>query len=277
VELEKNREELQKRGYGIAAISYDSTAVLKHFADRRGIRFPLLADPDSKIIRAFGIFNESIKPGNMAYGIPHPGLFLVNQDGRVEARYFEDDYRERYTISGILAASFGEAILKPSVSRSTEHLRVSAAAAPDTAAVGQRVLLEVTIEMRPGLHVYAPGSPKDYIPIHWDVEASPAWKLHPATFPQARRARLAGDDVLVYDGRFRVTREITIGPDAKTVQAAAGSAGELVVKGSLRYQACDDVKCFPPETVPLEWRVKVEAFDRQRAPAELQRKVVPTP
>jgi len=37
----------------LAAISYDSEAILKYFADRRKIDFPLLADPDSKIIRAY--------------------------------------------------------------------------------------------------------------------------------------------------------------------------------------------------------------------------------
>lgn len=46
---------------------------------------------------------------------------------------------------------------------------------------------------------------------------------------------------------------------------------ELIVEGAFRYQACDDKECYPPQTIPLKWRLKVEKLDRQRAPAELQR------
>jgi peroxiredoxin len=37
VELERERDELTRRGIGVAAISYDSVAILKAFAERRGI------------------------------------------------------------------------------------------------------------------------------------------------------------------------------------------------------------------------------------------------
>ena len=37
--------------------SYDSRAVLKDFAQRKDIQFPLLSDADSGIIRRFGILN----------------------------------------------------------------------------------------------------------------------------------------------------------------------------------------------------------------------------
>ena len=44
VELEQNLSRIQKEGLGLAAISYDSVAILKNFADRRKITFPLLSD-----------------------------------------------------------------------------------------------------------------------------------------------------------------------------------------------------------------------------------------
>jgi hypothetical protein len=48
------------------------------------------------------------------------------------------------------------------------------------------------------------------------------------------------------------------------------SSGKLVLKGSLRYQACDDRECYLPETVPLAWRFRFEPLERARVPAELQ-------
>jgi len=49
-------------------------------------------------------------------------------------------------------------------------------------------------------------------------------------------------------------------------------AGEMIIKGSFRYRACDDRKCHVPGEVPLGWRSKYEGLDRQRAPSEFQRK-----
>ena len=62
--------QLREEGFGLAAISYDSAAILENFAARRNITFPLLSDPESKIIRDFGILNEKVQQAMQA-GIPH--------------------------------------------------------------------------------------------------------------------------------------------------------------------------------------------------------------
>src|SRR5437763_10684353 len=92
---------------GLAAISYDSVAVLKSFSERKGITFPLLSDPDSKIIRSFGILNETVDKTNPFFGIPNPGTYVLDAKGVVIAKYFEDDYKERDTASSILVRQFG--------------------------------------------------------------------------------------------------------------------------------------------------------------------------
>ena len=97
MELGTQAAAIGKLGYGVAALSYDQPGALAHFAQRKQIQYPLLSDPASKIIDAFGIRNETAKDG-FAKGIPHPGLFLIGATGRVEAKYFEEDYRERITI-----------------------------------------------------------------------------------------------------------------------------------------------------------------------------------
>jgi hypothetical protein len=80
-----------------------------------------------------------------------------------------------------------------------------------------------------------------------------------------------GETASVYRGRVRIAREITFGPE-NAVRPLVTPAGELILKGSLRYQACDDRKCYVPETVPLEWRFHFEGLDRERVPTSLQRK-----
>ncbi len=65
----------------MTAVSYDSVAVLESFTNRiGGFRYPVLADPDSEIIRAFGIFNAKVPRGHTWYGICYPGTFIVDQN-----------------------------------------------------------------------------------------------------------------------------------------------------------------------------------------------------
>src|SRR5271168_2406417 len=102
VELQRNLDAIRRQGLGLAAVSYDSVAVLKNFADRQHITFPLLSDPDSKIIRAFDILNETVPKDTPTYGIPYPGTYILDTQGRVAGKYFEDDFRERTSASDIL-------------------------------------------------------------------------------------------------------------------------------------------------------------------------------
>ncbi|MGP8207917.1 MAG: redoxin domain-containing protein, partial [Acidimicrobiales bacterium] len=57
VELQRAKARFESQGLKLAAISYDSVEILKHFADRRKIDFPLLSDPDSKAIQAYQVLN----------------------------------------------------------------------------------------------------------------------------------------------------------------------------------------------------------------------------
>jgi hypothetical protein len=272
VELEQNLDRIRKQGLGLAAISYDSVEILKNFAGRRHITFPLLSDPDSKIIRAFGILNETVKPGTPQFGIPNPGTYVVNTKGMVVAKYFEDDIRERVSASDILVRQFGAVADAASGTAETDHLRLTTAASVAVARPGHRIALSLEIDLKPNMHVYAPGV-EGYIPIDWKLEEGPASKALPFQYPASRMLHLKaiGETAPVYRGRVRITREITFGPE-NVVRPLVTAAGELILKGSLRYQACDDRKCYLPETVPLEWRFHFEGLDRERAPVNMQRK-----
>jgi len=53
--LQSAKARFEGQGIKLAAISYDSEPILKYFADRQHIDFPLLADPDSKAIRDYHV------------------------------------------------------------------------------------------------------------------------------------------------------------------------------------------------------------------------------
>ncbi len=257
---------------GLAAISYDSVPVLKSFADRKQITFPLLSDPESKIIRSFGILNETVEKSNPFFGVPNPGTYVLNPKGVVIAKYFEDDYKERDTASAILVRQFG---LKTEAAHSTaqgKQLSLSTSASASNVATGAHVALVVDIDLKPGMHVYAPGV-KGYLAIDWQQPDTDAAKALPVAYPAPKTLRLEAIDetVPVYLGQVRLVRDIVIASDAK-VKPLLDSSGDLTLQGTLKYQACDDKKCYLPDSIPLRWTLRYQQMDRQRAAPELQRK-----
>ena len=269
VQLERQREGFESRGYRIAALTYDTPEVLSHFAERAEINYPLLSDPDSKIIRAFDILNKTVPESHPFYGIPNPGQYLIDADGRVEAKFFEEKYSDRFTPGNILVQTLGGPGSGPHTEIRTKHLRAVTSASDTVVRGGNRVALVLEVDLDPKMHVYAPGV-EEYIPIDWKMNDATGVTILPAACPDSELLHLPAIDeiVPVYSGRFRVVMEVLLGkPDELTTDIN----GDLVVSGAFRYQACDDKLCYLPEEVPLEWRFQLEAHDRTRVPKPLRR------
>lgn len=96
--------ELAKRGYKLAAISYDSPRVLTDFGTRQEINYTLLSDEGSKMIDAFGLHDPSYPQGNFAYGVPRATILVIGANGVVRQRMITEDYKIRPTNAAILAA-----------------------------------------------------------------------------------------------------------------------------------------------------------------------------
>lgn len=82
-------------GVRVAAMSYDPIKILSAFAASQHIRYPLLSDATHTHVDAFGIRNEDYPLGDTAYGIPHPGILLIDPDGIVLLKFAVPDYRKR--------------------------------------------------------------------------------------------------------------------------------------------------------------------------------------
>ena len=86
VQLQEDEGTLSKARVKVVAISYDAQKDLASFAKDREIGFPLLSDPESKAIEAFGIRNEEVAKGSRKDGIPHPATFLITRDGQIRGK-----------------------------------------------------------------------------------------------------------------------------------------------------------------------------------------------
>ena len=103
VQLQADRKEIEAAGVRVVGISYDPVQVLAGFARRKGLQFPLLSDPGSKTIAAYGILNQAAK--GRAEGVPLPGTFLVDKQGVVRARLFHEGYRTRHSTAELIKAA----------------------------------------------------------------------------------------------------------------------------------------------------------------------------
>lgn len=95
--------EFNAMGVNVATMTYDSLETLRNAEIDYGVDFPLLRDEDTQHFSALNIVNDQYDPGQRAYGIPYPGIFLLSADGTIEAKFAEEDYRERPDFSLVLA------------------------------------------------------------------------------------------------------------------------------------------------------------------------------
>ncbi len=103
LQLKTAPAELEKRGYRLAAISYDAPETLAAFAEKRAINYTLLSDQGSVTIDAFGLRDKQYPKDSMAYGVPEPAMFVIAPNGVIRARLAEQGYRTRPTVEALLA------------------------------------------------------------------------------------------------------------------------------------------------------------------------------
>ncbi len=101
-DLQKNLKEIEAAGVQLIGVSYDAPATSAAAAAKLGLTFPMLSDPGSKTIEAYGILNHDAT--GRAAGVPHPVVFILDQKGTVRAKLARDGYRERPESAEIIAA-----------------------------------------------------------------------------------------------------------------------------------------------------------------------------
>ena len=102
--MQKDLKDLKKAKIQVVAISYDAVEKLASFAKQKKISFPLLSDADSKVIDAYGIRNEEAR-GTRMDGVPHPGTFIIDQDGVIRAKLFYRHYVKRHSSQDLINAA----------------------------------------------------------------------------------------------------------------------------------------------------------------------------
>ena len=76
-------EEFKQIDAVVIGISKDSVASHKKFAEKHGLPFILLSDPELTAIQAYGVWQEKKNYGKVSMGVVRT-TFLIGEDGRIE-------------------------------------------------------------------------------------------------------------------------------------------------------------------------------------------------
>ncbi len=118
--------------------------------------------------------------------------------------------------------------------------------------IGKLQQVAIDVAVKPGYHVQAnPAAYPNLIPTRLTFLPVPGVAVGQPRYPSAKRLRLAGsgEQLLVYDGRFRIVVPMTL---------HAPAIAPIRLEGSLRYQGCDDRHCLFPETLAVALTVEAD-------------------
>lgn len=255
VELQNAWPTLEQQGVALFGVSYDGVETLAEFAQKRGITFPLLADNGSHVIRELGLLNEHLAQQHAVYGIvtrdfqhgvAYPGTFVLNEQGVIVEKHFEQSYRVRPNAQLFRAYAFGASGDMPShaVRASAPGVEISAWVDVPTYRPYQQLQLHIELELPPGMRVYGEPVSQGYMPLRLQVEPLEGLTTGQIDMPAPRPFHVAGLDerFLVYTGSVRMTLPIMF----------TSNLGATTLVAELAFQTCTDTTCFPPASVRVE-------------------------
>lgn len=74
-------------GYVVLGISPDPVDTLAEFRERDGLTFPLLSDPDHKVLEKYGAYGEKKLYGKTVVGVIR-STFVIDPQGRIERAFY---------------------------------------------------------------------------------------------------------------------------------------------------------------------------------------------
>ena len=223
------------------------------------------------MIESFGILNTGMERDSPWYGFSYAGYYLIAPDGVVRSKFFNDLNADRTTSAGILVREFDLPVGGRQGEATTRHLALSWSASNATLRPGQRALLEVEIELRPGMHLYAPGD-HSYLSLKWTAPAVAGVEIPAPVLPEPDLKHLPAIDetVPVYSGSVRLLRDIHVLGGREFPEELSGRE-RIEVTGIFHYQACDANRCYLPAEIPMTWSFALEPHDHERVPEALRR------
>ena len=144
----------------------------------------MLADPDSKTIRAYQVLNTEAV--GQFKGMARPGFVFIDTKGVIREKFFEGKYRDRLSGNNFISRLFPELGEEVSSTVEAPHLQLAVEQSDRTGVPGSRIMLIAEVRMIPrDIHVYAPGT-KGYKTVDLAIESPPGLELTAPIYPRPK-------------------------------------------------------------------------------------------
>ncbi len=239
-------------------ISYDPHTVLEAFGGAHNITYSMLSDPESEAIERLGMLNSNVQEQHAFYGIrsnpkyegvPYPAVFLLDEQGIVVERRFQQSYRVRDTGVGLLARVLDLAA-PPAIEAdmSTDLINVRAWTGVPYYKPYQQLQLFLSLKMAKGWHVYGEPTPPGFTPLSVIIDPIEGLEVGNGTLPEPQPHRISGlsEEFFVYTNTLTWSLPLIF---------AFHDQGEVSIGGELQFQLCNDSECLLPGSI--EWMLTI--------------------
>jgi len=149
--------------------------------------------------------------------------------------------------TGLFAQDLPDATVKKGPSVTLLPVTVS------TITRGKATPVELQFSVSAGYHINSNAPSEEYlIPTKLDLDPPTDLVVGKITYPLGEQMSFAfapDEKLSVYTGDFPVS--VWVRPLASVLP------GKYELRGTLRYQACDNAACYPPKRLPVAFEVKV--------------------
>jgi hypothetical protein len=194
--------------------------------------------------------------------LPYPGTFVLDPEGKVVSKHFDDSYRDRASGTFLLSQVGGESSRRPYVAEATDFgVAVRLFADELVYRPLQKTVMYIELDLADGLHAYLDPVPDGYTPLSVELSRFDGLETFPVIYPEGHSLVMAGlgEEFSVVDGRASIRVPFKISGsqhDVEGQQRELALEDDLVVlTATVRYQLCSESECFPPSmsmlSVPL--------------------------
>jgi hypothetical protein len=213
----------------------------------------MLSDKGSAVIRKYGILNTNIPEGHTFHGIPFPGDYLIDTNGTVRDKQFLPNYETRPAASEVLMKNFGVAAGASGLVINVGDVRATITMSSDRAVPGRELGVSAKFEIPSGWHIYGQPLPENYVATSLEFD-SDAVSAQSFDFPKATPVEFKslGETLPVYTGSDRAFGRVGIKSGLKP--------GDYKLKGTLRFQECNDQICKLPQKIAFEIPIAIDSM-----------------
>ena len=239
----------------VFVVSPEPVELIARFTERYGVTLPILSDADSTVIRRYGILNTGVAEDNPRYGMPFPGSYLTDAEGRITQKHFNTNFRVRESAETIIRGDLGAWFDLEGYPTVHSGATVSATLGAPDLKLFQQVNLLVRIDLPEGQHAYGEPVPEGFVPVGAGVTGPADLRVEAPLLPPTRLLFVEGvnETLPVFAGDL----EIRVPLSYHNAEARPGDRVAIAVE--VRYQACDAQVCYLPAQERLEMELPVGA------------------